>query len=109
VTYSGSYRTVKTFKKGNTPFDDGPQQAGAIVTPNLNGANVKLTDMRAYDEKGRPVGGSVFPAYVTVSAKVDAAGVRSFDVGAASGGPDRTMGGAPDDIRGRDDIKTWAD
>jgi len=113
VEYSSSgFRSVKTY----LPVDGGgytlgSSQDGSIVTPNLNGAQVKLKDFKPYyDPKlGAAGGANRFPAYVTISAEVDAAGVRSFDVGAASGGPDRTMGGAPDDIRGRDDIKTWAD
>ena len=86
-----------------------PAQRTTIVNANLNGAKVQLTGIRSYDEKGISVGGSVFPAYVTVSAGVNSEGVRSFDVGAASGGPDKTLGKSPEDIRGRDDIKTWTD
>ena len=110
ITYNGSKRTVVTFlPKTGGGFKEGVAQEGNIVNTSLNGANVQLTGMRGYDEKGSPVAGSVFPAYVTISAGVNSEGVRSFDVGAASGGPDRTLGRSPDDVRGRDDIKTWAD
>jgi type II secretory pathway pseudopilin PulG len=112
VTYTKSgYRTVKPYvpvSGGGTPSAGNPQE-GSIVTPSLNGAKVVLSTIEPrYDPKVN-AGANRFPAYVTISAEVNAAGVRSFDVGAASGGPDRTMGGAPDDVRGRDDIKTWAD
>jgi Tfp pilus assembly protein PilV len=110
VTYNGSKRTVVTFlPKTGGGYKEGTSQDGNIVNANLNGANVQLMGIRAYDEKGSSVGGSVFPAYVTISAGVNSEGVKSFDIGAASGGPDRTLGRSPDDVRGRDDIKTWAD
>jgi Tfp pilus assembly protein PilV len=110
VTYSGATRTVKTFLPTiGGGFANGSAQSGAIVNPNLNGATVELTGIIAYDKDGSSVGGSVFPAYVTVSAGVNSAGARSFDIGAASGGPDRTLGTSPTDIRGRDDVKTWSD
>lgn len=111
VTYSGANRTVETYV---------PQSGGGYVLGSSqgSGAIVSLTELEwrasadqhfSGDENGGSVGGSRFPAYVTVSAGVNVQGVRSFDVGAASGGPDRTLGTGPNDIRGRDDIKTWAD
>jgi type II secretory pathway component PulJ len=111
VTYSGANRTVETYvpQSGGGYVLGSSQGSGAIVSPNLNGAQVQINTFQAYDENGGSVGGSRFPAYVTVSAGVNVQGVRSFDVGAASGGPDRTLGTGPNDIRGRDDIKTWAD
>lgn len=111
VTYSGANRKVETYipQAGGGYVLGSSQADGAIVSANLNGAQVKINGFRAYDDKGNSAGGGKFPAYVTVSAGVDVKGVKSFDVGAASGGPDRTLGGGPDDIRGRDDIKTWAD
>jgi len=114
VTYTKSgYRSVTTYKPvaggGTPPPSDGSPQEGSIVNASLNGARVILTKIQPYYDPKQGAGANRFPAYVTISAEVNAAGVRSFDVGAASGGPDRTMGGAPDDIRGRDDIKTWAD
>jgi type II secretory pathway pseudopilin PulG len=110
VTYNGATRTVKTFlPRAGGGFDSGSPQQGAIVSADINGAKVDLTGIKAYDEDGNSVGGSEFPAYVTVSAGVNSAGVRSFDIGAASGGPDKTMGQSSGDNRGRDDVKTWTD
>ena len=110
VTYNGATRTVRTFLPTvGGGFANGSAQSGAIVNPSLNGARVQLTGIKAFDEKGSSVSGSVFPAFVTVSAGVNSAGVKSFDIGAGSGGPDKTLGKSPDDVRGRDDIKTWAD
>jgi len=108
VAYNGANRTVTTFlPRVGGGFDEGSSQQGAIVSSDLNGARVELTGIKAFDNKGDSVAGSKFPAYITVSAGVNSQGVRSFDVGAGSGGPDRTLGKSPTDIRGRDDIKTW--
>ncbi|MEI6645362.1 MAG: prepilin-type N-terminal cleavage/methylation domain-containing protein [bacterium] len=111
VKYSGNgQRSVTTFLAvGTGGFSIGTPQDGAIVNPNLNGAQVQLTGIKAYDEKGNSASGTKFPAYVTVSAGVNSEGVRSFDVGAGSGGPDRTLGKSAEDIRSRDDIKTWVE
>lgn len=111
VEYNTSgFRTVKTYLPvSGGGYTLGSNQDGPIVTPSLNGAQVKMKTFQDYYDPKVNAGANRFPAYVTVSAEVNTAGVRSFDVGAASGGPDRTMGGAPDDVRGRDDIKTWAD
>ena len=110
VTYNGATRTVTTFlPMSSGGFKEKSSSPQAIVNPSLNGARVQLTGIKAFDEKGSSVGGSVFPAFVTVSAGVNSAGVRSFDIGAGSGGPDKTFGKSADDVRGRDDVKTWAD
>lgn len=111
VTYSGAFRTVQTFlPQPGGGFRPGQPQAGAIVSANINGARVELTDIQAFnDPLAAAAGANPFPAYVTVSAKVNTKGVKSFDVGAASGGPDRTLGRGPDDLLSRDDIKTWVE
>jgi type II secretory pathway pseudopilin PulG len=110
VTYSGVTRTVKTYIPSDPGFAAGDSPSGPIVSSSGNGAQVTPPDFKAYyDSKTGPSGANPFPAYVTVSAGVNSAGVRSFDIGAASGGPDRTMGTSPEDIRSRDDVKTWSD
>jgi len=112
VKYSlNGQRSIKTYVPvASGGFSPGMPQDGSIVNANLNGAQVQLTGFQAYyDLEAGPVGANPFPAYVTVSARVNSAGVRSFDVGAASGGPDKVLGSSPDDIRSRDDIKTWAE
>jgi type II secretory pathway pseudopilin PulG len=111
VTYTmGGQREVTMYVPlASGGYSKRPAQRTTIVNASLNGAKVQLTGIRAYDEKGNSVAGSVFPAYVTISAGVNTAGVLSFDVGAGSGGPDKTLGKSADDIRGRDDIKTWSD
>jgi prepilin-type N-terminal cleavage/methylation domain-containing protein len=110
VTYNGATRTVTTFlPMSSGGFNEKSSPPQVIVNASLNGAKVQLTGIKAYGENGNAVGGSVFPAFVTVSAGVNSAGVMSFDIGAASGGPDKTLGKSPEDIRGRDDIKTWSD
>jgi type II secretory pathway pseudopilin PulG len=111
VTYDmGGQREVTMYVPlASGGYSKRPAQRTTIVDANLNGAQVQLAGIKSYDEDGNSVGGSVFPAYVTVSAGVNSAGVRSFDIGAASGGPDRTLGTSSTDIRGRDDVKTWSD
>ena len=104
VKYSGVKRTVSTFYLlagggGYTPPQD---KSFSLVDVNLQGVN--LTTINFQEVLG-PSGN--FPSYVTVSAGVTSQGMKSFDVGAASGGPDRTLGTSPTDVRSRDDIKTW--
>lgn len=111
IRYSGyGRRAVTTFLPvAGGGFTLGTSQDGDIVKANLNGANVQLAGFQAFDEKGNSVTGNKFPAYVTIRAEVNSDGVRSFDIGAASSGPDLTLGKNSGDIRSRDDIKTWAD
>ena len=59
---------------------------------------------------GEPVG-TRLPLFVTVTVDVKKSG-KSYDIGAASSGPDGTFGNPPgnrSDRHGRDDIVTWAD
>lgn len=98
VKYDGVKRTVTRFDPGmgNVPL------SSDIVDQNEKGVTLSSIKFTA-------VGGS-FPDYVTASAEVKKGSLmKNYDVGAASSGPDRTLGKGPDDIRGRDDIKTWAE
>ena len=54
-----------------------------------------------------PASGTDFPAFVTVHMQATSELSSSYDVGAASAGPDRIFGSDPNDQRGRDDIRTW--
>lgn len=111
VTYSESgFRTVKTYlPTSGGGFTPGAPQQGSIVNPDLNGARVEVRGISAFDRMGSGVGGNTFPAYVTIKAGVNSAGVKSFDIGVGSGGPDKTFGKSASDPRRRDDIVTWAD
>jgi type II secretory pathway pseudopilin PulG len=116
VEYNGSTRTVTTYTpKATGGYTAGSQQTTQFANSDPNGATIRVGSINAFalDTAGKPVtfqpGTHPFPAYITVNAGVDSQAVKSYNVGAASGGPDRTMGGSADDVRGRDDIKTWAD
>jgi prepilin-type N-terminal cleavage/methylation domain-containing protein len=111
VEYSGNgSRSVKTYVPvSGGGFANGAPQDFSILSPSQKGPSLKVTGFTAYDSKGASVGANVFPAYVAVSAGVQVDGVQSYDVGAASSGPDLTLGKGPGDIRGRDDIRTWVE
>ena len=68
---------------------------------------------RAYkaDASGNvtPASGMDFPAFVTVHMQATSELSSSYDVGAASAGPDRIFGSGSGDSRGRDDIRTWVE
>ena len=116
VEYNGSTRTVTPYKpNASGGYTAGTPQTTQFASTDPNSATIRVGTINAYafDTGGNTVQFQPtthpFPAYITVNAGVDSQGVRSFNVGASSGGPDRTMGGSPNDVRGRDDIKTWAD
>lgn len=112
VQYSKSgQRTVTTFVPvAGGGFSQRASPPAMIVTPNTDGARLKDISFQAYYvQSAGPQGQNGLPSYLTLTAGVNVEGVKSFDVGVASGGPDRTLGRGPGDIRGRDDIKTWVD
>lgn len=116
VTYKGATRTVATYLANPSGgYTAGDSSTTQFDNSDPNGATIEVGDMKAYafdtDGKTENFNPSThsFPAYVTVQASVSPNAVKSYNVGAASGGPDKTMGKSPTDIRGRDDIKTWAE
>jgi len=112
VKYSGQgQRAVTEFvPAASGGYTAKPGASTTIVNPSLKGVTVQLNGFTAVnDPKGGALGANPFPAYVTVSAVVNVNAVASFDVGAASCGPDKTLGKGKGDVRGRDDIKTWVD
>jgi prepilin-type N-terminal cleavage/methylation domain-containing protein len=99
VSYNGVGRTVTRFTPGMNP----EPQTGTIVDQSVDGVTLDAIEAVA-------VGDGTFPDYVTLKVKVKkGARMQNYDVGAASGGPDMTMGKGDGDIRGRDDIKTWVE
>lgn len=112
VKYSGQgQRAITEFVPGSSGgFLARPVPSTTIVNSSLNGARLELTGFTAeFDARGGAGGANAFPTYVTVSAGVQVNGLQSYDVGAASSGPDLTLGKSPGDIRGRDDIRTWVE
>ncbi len=104
VAYSGVNRTVTRFKPDMSPE---PQQ-GPIVDQSSGGVTLGTLAFTCFPD------GALFPDYVTVSVSIiKGAQAQNYDVGAASGGPDQTLGKGPDDNKrgkpGYDDIKTWVD
>jgi len=112
VKYSGQgQRAITEFVPvASGGYEARPGASTTIVNPSLRGMSVQLSGFTAENDlRGGAVAVNPFPAYVTVSAGVVVDAVSSYDVGAASGGPDETIGKGKGDIRSRDDIKTWVE
>ena len=72
-----------------------------LLNTSLQGAQLVDVQFRAYTVNGSPVAGTAFPAYITIQAKATAQ-TNTWEIGAASAGPDRVWETA-------DDIKTWTE
>jgi len=103
VTYDGSGRRTETWAGDES-------RSTPIIGSSVDKAKVGSITYTAsrLGPNGTPASGSEFPAVITLSASVEAAG-KSLDIGAASGGPDGILGSSPDVPQAKDDIKTWAD
>jgi Tfp pilus assembly protein PilV len=98
VTYSGVTRTVTCFDSTMSP----ETQQGPVVEQSEAGVTLGSLEFDAV--------GSSFPDYVTVKVQLKKGSrMQNYDVGAASGGPDQTLGKNVGDVRGRDDIRTWVE
>jgi len=112
IKYSGQgQRTVTEFVPVSTGgFSARQVPSTTIVNTSATGARLELTGFTSVNDlRAGAAGANPFPLYVTVSAGVQVNAVGSYDVGAASSGPDLVLGKGQGDIRGRDDIKTWVD
>lgn len=118
VTYNGGTRTVTPYKpNASGGYTAGSPQTTQFANPDPGSATIAVGTIEAFafdtagDTENFDPTKHAFPAYVTVQASVTPSAIKSYNVGAASSGADRTMGNPQDarDPRGRDDIKTWSD
>ena len=112
VTYNGGTRTERWIG-ANGVLEQGPSRV-------LSGSTCKFTAYKVKDASGN-VGLAndteslglltfpEFPSFVTLQMQATSDLSSSYDVGAASAGPDRTFGTGPGDPRGKDDIRTWVE
>ena len=98
VTYNGGNRTEQWM-------------GGEISDTRLTGVSCRFDAFDVNISGGgatvQQVGGVNFPSYVTATMDLMMPSAVTYDVGAASSGPDREFGTTPGDPKGRDDIRTW--
>ena len=102
VTYNGGARIEQWIGDGTAPL------IGLSQTLTRDNCTFRAFSVETSGNV-RTAADTEFPSFVTVSMDATSELSSSYDVGAASAGPDRIFGQSVGDSNGRDDIRTWVE